>query len=475
MAKVNAAPRLTVAEVRLHEREVTFRMPFRFGVVTLTGSPQAFVGVRVRLEGGREGWGMAAEMLAPKWFDKNPDLSNEDNYAQLRLALAIAAKQYRAVGPATAFGLFAACYRAQIDEGAGRGLNPLVAGYGPALIDRAVLDAACRLLGVSFFEAVRGNLPGIEAGGLTPDLAGFDIDGFLEDLRPLPAVAARHTVGLVDPISENPTPVGDGLPETLAEVAATYRHDYFKVKVGGDQAADLARLGEIAAVLDRGERPYRVTLDGNEQYADTESVAALWEAMAASPPLRRFVESILFIEQPLARAVALDADVSALSARRPVIIDESDATLDAFVRAKATGYRGVSSKACKGLYKALLNAARCRQWNRSAGVGTYFMSGEDLTTQPGVAVQQDLALASLIGISHVERNGHHYVNGMTGVPDGEQQAFLQAHPDLYHRADGVVRLTIRDGRLALGSLDCPGLAVAAEPDWRAMRQVPLAA
>jgi hypothetical protein len=38
-----------------------------------------------------------------------------------------------------------------------------------------------------------------------------------------------------------------------------------------------------------------------------------------------------------------------------------------------------------------------------------------------------------------------------------------------------MRLTIRDGRLALGSLDCPGFAVAAEPDWRAMREVPLAA
>ena len=38
---------------------------------------------------------------------------------------------------------------------------------------------------------------------------------------------------------------------------------------------------------------------------------------------------------------------------------------------------------------------------------------------------------------------------------------------------GVARLTIRDGRIALGSLDCPGFAVAAEPDWAAMQPVPL--
>ena len=48
--------------------------------------------------------------------------------------------------------------------------------------------------------------------------------------------------------------------------------------------------------------------------------------------------------------------------------------------------------------------------------GRYFMSAEDLTTQAGVAVQQDLALATLIGATHVERNGHHYVDGMTGAP-----------------------------------------------------------
>ena len=44
------------------------------------------------------------------------------------------------------------------------------------------------------------------------------------------------------------------------------------------------------------------------------------------------------------------------------------------------------------------------------------MTGEDLTTQAGLAVQQDLALVNLLGITHVERNGHHYVNGMADLP-----------------------------------------------------------
>ena len=46
------------------------------------------------------------------------------------------------------------------------------------------------------------------------------------------------------------------------------------------------------------------------------------------------------------------------------------------------------------------------------------MSAEDLTTQAGLSVQQDLALVNLLGITHVERNGHHYVNGMAALPRG---------------------------------------------------------
>ena len=57
----------------------------------------------------------------------------------------------------------------------------------------------------------------------------------------------------------------------------------------------------------------------------------------------------------------------ALRATMPLIIDESDATLDAFPRARALGYAGVSSKSCKGFYKSLLNAARCARWNAARG------------------------------------------------------------------------------------------------------------
>jgi L-alanine-DL-glutamate epimerase-like enolase superfamily enzyme len=473
------APRLRIREIRRYEWPFRLRMPFRFGVITVTEGRQAVVRVRVATEGGKEAWGVAAESLAAKWFDKDPSWSDQQNMNQLRRALEIAERHYLANGLLTAFGHFAATYEAQLAAGAAEGLNPLVAGFGPALMDRAVLDALCRIESVSFSHAMKSNLPGIAPFGVAPDLAGFDFGSLLDGLAPAPRIALRHTVGLLDPITAADVAhgdrVSDGLPQTLKEVVATYRPRYFKLKVGGKLDADLDRLAAIARVLDRSPDPYFASLDGNEQYRSAEDVLALWQAMARTPSLHRLCASILFIEQPITRAAALDNDIRLLRAARPVIIDESDGTIDAFPRARALGYDGVSSKACKGFYKSVLNLARCRIWNEAGGENRYFLSGEDLTTLAGVSVQQDLALASLLGITHIERNGHHYIDGFAGRPDGEARAFLAAHPSLYHGQDGRIRLKIENGEIDIRSLDCPGFAVGAPLDIHAMEEMPRSA
>src|SRR5712671_2902831 len=193
--------RFSITEIELFERDVRLRLPLRCGVATLAQLPQAFVRASVELENGRRATGAAAELLAPKWFDRSAALSNEENFAQLRASLALARDSYLAGGANTAFGHFIENYAPHIAMGTMRGMNSLVACYGPALIDRALLDALCRTLGISFFQAIEKNVPVIQAPGWHADLSAFDMDEFLAGLNAKKQVAARHTVGLLDPIS----------------------------------------------------------------------------------------------------------------------------------------------------------------------------------------------------------------------------------------------------------------------------------
>ena len=462
-------------DLECFERDVRLRMPFRFGVVTLTSCPQAVVRARVSV-GGREETGVAAELLLPKWFDKSPDLTQADNVDQLRKSVAVAEAVYRgAREQKSPFALHAACMEADLKRAEERSLNPLVAGFGTALIDRAVLDAVCRVRGVSFFDAVRSNVPGID-GSLTPELKGFDYDAFLKSLAPASSIQARHTVGLVDPLAAADAVEGgrpdDPLPCTLEECIAYYGSRYFKLKLCGKKDADLDRLTRIATVLDTIPDRYYATLDGNEQYADADAVLDLWADMERSPKLKRLLDAILLVEQPIARTTARTVSISALAKKRPVEIDESDGSLDAFLWARELGYNGVSSKSCKGVYRSILNRARVEHWNKVDAAAGFFMSAEDLVVQAGISLQQDLSLASLIGATHIERNGHHYVNGMSHVPAAEQDRFVAAHPKLYRKGeDGVVRLAIEKGVIDLSDLNGPGLGSGAEPDWDSMKRV----
>ena len=59
---------------------------------------------------------------------------------------------------------------------------------------------------------------------------------------------------------------------------------------------------------------------------------------------------------------------------------------------------------------------------------------------------------------------------MAELPAAEQQAFLDAHPDLYERSHGAVRVRIRGGELTIGSLHkAVGFACAALPNVQTMR------
>jgi len=453
-------PRLAIRDIAFFERPVSFARPFRFGAVIINATPQMFVRGEIEVEGKGSAIGASAELLVPKWFDKRPQLAPEETVQDLRRSLLIARELYLGHKDFdTAFGLHAACIGTQVEACAKEDIPPLAAAYGPAEIDKAILDALLRCAGVNFFDGMAGNIAGIDAR-LSPDLRDDDPGQFLvlASRHRLDRVPIRHTVGLDDKIE------GEGGVADSKENAGAR---YFKLKLNGDPEHDAARLIRIGKELATLPHEYSVTLDANEQYADIAGLSALVDRLERDAALMPITAKLHYIEQPMPRDVTRQVPLGALG-RRDFIIDEADDSYDALLAARELGYRGISSKSCKGLYKSIVNATRIAQWNDVGG--EYVISSEDLTCQAGLAVQQDLALGALIliGVPHAERNGHHYVDGFGDTPAVEAEAFLTAHPDLYVRDDDKIRLAIHDGDLLTGSLTIPGFATSVHPDWSAM-------
>jgi len=278
-------------------------------------------------------------------------------------------------------------------------------------------------------------------------------------------------VGGLDPLRRADVPAGlrgeDGHPIALEEDVARYGLRAFKLKAGGEPAADAARLCEIARVVEAaGADDPLYTLDANESFESVAAIGELLDRLEADPDGRRLLEGLHYLEQPLPRARTLDPetrdDVRALGERVPLLIDEADDAVDAFARALDLGYRGVSVKNCKGVFRALANRALVL----ARGDGA-FQTSEDLTNLPMLPLQQDLATVAALGLEHSERNGHHFFPGLDVLPRREAEAALAAHPDLYTRSGERIALRLEDGALSLACADAIGFGYDAEVDWAA--------
>ncbi len=472
--------KLALRSVTFHVRNLSTRLPFRYGIVTLTRFPLLHLAADVEAADGRRARGFAADNLPPKWFDKDPGKSFRDNVADLLASVRAAHAAYldAARSPRHVFEIWLDAYAESRSRAAALGLNGLTASFGSSLFERALADAAGRLAGQDLVEMLRRNTLAIRPDAVHAELGREDVEAWAR--RPPPGrIAVRHTVGLLDPIVAADVPADgrleDGLPRTLEECVERHGLRHFKLKVSGHCDADLERLRLIAHALDRLiPEPYRVSLDGNEQYKSTDELHRLVAGMRGAPALERLWNSILFIEQPLDRALAFEADACAGLERVgvPVIIDESDGELDSFRRAIELGYRGVSHKNAKGIFKSFLNRALVERFNRARPAAErLFMSAEDLTNVPVVPVQQDLATVRALGITHAERNGHHYVRGLAHCSPRERGSATRLHPDLYRGDEAEAFLRIEDGQLSVGSLAVPGYGIAFDPDLEPMARL----
>ncbi len=455
----------------------TTRMPFRYGIAELTAMPHIFMRATVEVatnaaSAPRVVHGVAAEGLLPRWFEKDPTAPFQRDLDRLWDVIQHAGRDALDYGDFDQpFHFWRDLYDQQISWGESNGFAPLLAHFGLTLVERAVIDAVCRSYERPFSELLAKGTIAVDPNRVEDAPTTEAMQGLLK-AKPLNQVHARHTVGMADPLTRADVrePLQDGLPESLEEDIAYYGLTHFKIKVRGDVEADVDRLEAIRSIImATGSTDFRFTLDGNEQFTDVDTFRTFWETVRSSATLADFFSHLIFIEQPFKRDVALsDALGTALTSwddAPPMIIDESDGSLDSLPRALACGFRGTSHKNCKGVFKGILNRARITDQQRNHPDAGYVMSAEDLVNIGPVALLQDLALVAKLGITHVERNGHHYYRGLSMFPDSIQQSTLEAHGDLYRRhRDGYPELSVNGGLLSTESVNDAPFGVGFIPD-----------
>ncbi len=467
--------KLAIEDVRFYIRNRTLRLPFRYGKACLTAAPLLHCRVRARREDGTAAEGVSGDMLPPKWFDKSGDKTFRNNIDELVQAARIGEGSFRnaAATTETPFAIWQKADTTTREQAASENLNGLTASFGVSILERAMLDAACRIAGMPFHELVRSNAIGLQPELISTSLAGANIAECIPS-KPVNTVAVRHTVGFADPIHDDELNDADATNDTIPRTVEGWIREsniqYFKIKISGDTDADGQRLESLATLFDtQCPDGYHVSLDGNEQFPGLEALKQWYAAMRDRPALSNLLDRVLYLEQPMERFVALDQRVDD-EALPPLIIDESDDSVDAFQRAHKLGYRGCSVKNCKGVTPALLNRMLIHTLNK-ANPDAYFLTSEDLCNQPIVPLQQDLCTLSTLGITHSERNGHHYGGAADHLSRAETEACLINHADLYTASGSDLTISIDRGRLSIASIHNEGFGLAVPTDFESMTPI----
>ena len=463
----------------IHQIQLKTRMPFKYGIATMTEVPMVFVRIEAEIDGTKTA-GIASDLLPPKWFTKVPEDPLEKEISDMLQVIRKALSQALGQAADSAFDLWKLIYDGQSRWAEANNIPALLAHFGTSLVERALIEATCKAGNKTLGQALLSGSLGFEPGRIHSCLEGQSASSLLPK-TPLSKVQARHTVGLGDPLDSNQIDaddrIDDTLPQSLDQCIQAYGLRHFKIKINGDIEWDLDRLKNVAKCIEQhADSDFAFSLDGNEQFQSVTAFRDHWNILHAEPELETFFDHLLFIEQPLHRDYALNESLKSEFDQWPdrpaVIIDESDATIESLPQALAIGYAGTSHKNCKGIFKGIANACLLEH-NRRNGTQTV-MSGEDLCNVGPVAVIQDLAVMATLGIESVERNGHHYMAGLSQFPERTREQVLNAHDGLYKTSEtGWPTLAICNGEIDLTSVNTQAFGTGFELDLSVFSEIPL--
>lgn len=445
---------MRTTDIRIVDAELFFvpvktRMPLKFGAESLDSVTCGRVRITVEKSDGSRavGWGetpLSVQWVWPSSLPYDYRLSRLKSFAK-KINAAIATS--RLSGHAMEIGIELIEHllrQCAIDDAIANDppLPYLASLVVCSVFDQAIHDAYGVANEVDIYQAYGKEFLDREvAQFFTGDLmtpqtrdafAGRHLDDFLIN-DPPQSLPVWHLVGGLDPITADEVTADhphDDYPICLSDWIKTDRLQCLKVKLrGNDPTWDLQRMIAIGQLsLEQGVKA--LSADFNCMVTDVDYVNEILDRLQSDHP--EIWDLILYVEQPFPYELdELMLDVSTVSQRKPLFLDESAHDWRHIELGRSLGWTGVALKTCKTQTGALLSAC----W---AKVHDMPLMVQDLTN-PMLAMIPHARLAAHVGtIMGVESNAMQFYPAASS-----EQAKI--HPRLYRRYDGVLDLSTIGG------------------------------
>ncbi|MFN0130009.1 MAG: enolase C-terminal domain-like protein [Verrucomicrobiales bacterium] len=439
---MTAAIRRVVA-AELYFLPVRTRVPLKFGPETLTEVTCARVRLVIQDGTGREfvGWGETPLSVQWVWPGTLPYADRLAALQEMCRRVARAWPAFDSAGHALEMGhdfletALPALWRELNTARPPAAPMPWLAALVCAsAFDLALHDACGHALGQPVYETygppfLRRDLaaflqPATDRAGGVSFAGRYPVDYF----RPhrCDRLLAWHLVGGLDPLSPEDldgTQPDDGHPVLLADWIRRDGLRALKVKLRGHDAEwDWQRLVAVGR-LAVAENVDWLTADFNCTVTEPGYVTDILDRLRDEEP--RIFGMLLYVEQPF--PYELDDHpiaVQAVSARKPLFLDESAHDWRQVRRGRELGWTGVALKTCKTQTGALLSLC----WAQAHGMT---LMVQDLTNPMLAQIPHILLAAHAPTIAGVE------TNSMQFYPEASAPETV-VHPGLYRRRDGCV-------------------------------------
>lgn len=450
MSQFRKSTDVRVTSVELHYLPVEMRMPLKFGSESVSSVNCARVAVVVENEEGRSATGWGETPLSVTWAWPSTQLSYQQRYDAMTAFCELLKRAWAEsdfAGHPIEIGHY---FLQQVmpvlldDFNADRkeeAMPHLAALISASAFDIATHDAYGKLHNLDVYATYNEQYLNDDlASYLTPaDGSGVSFAGqypsdYLNDTPPL-SLPVWHLVGGLDPLTDDDrtgTEPDDGYPVTLTEWIERDGLDCLKIKLRGtDSEWDYDRLVKIGE-MSIARNVKALSADFNCTVTDPEYVNAILDRLKSEHP--EIFDLVLYVEQPFPYDLeAHQIDVSTVSERKPLFLDESAHDWSFVALGRRLGWTGVALKTCKTQTGALLSLC----WAKAHGMP---LMVQDLTN-PMLAQIPHVRLAAYAGtIMGVESNGMQFYPAASAPEEA-------VHPGIYRR---------RSGHLDLSTISGPG-------------------